>query len=292
MQVICDRIFHLAECPLWNVKEHALYWTDILNGELWRYDEKTGESILFWKGGLQVGGFAFSQSGDLILCSDKGIFRLPKEGYTEREPMLLYKMPFEKGERFNDVTTDPRGRIFAGTKRADLKDGKLYLFERGKQPEVLLEGIGISNGMTFSLDQKYFYHTDSLNCTIKRYEYEINTGRIRNPIVFYSGRPETGFPDGITLDAEGHIWVAFWGTSCIRRLSLKGMVDSEIKVPAVQPSSLVFGGMDMDKIFITTACEGGADIQNGLDKKGVFLGGLVFCMKSTFQGRCEWPANM
>lgn len=291
MKPIINRIFHLAECPLWNAGEQALYWTDILNGELWRYDDKSGESTLFWKGGLQIGGFAFSRNGDLILCSDKGVFRLQSSGNTEREPKLLYEAPFGRGERFNDVTTDPRGRILAGTKRDDLKNGKLFLFERGKQPEILLEGIGISNGMTFSLDHRYFYHTDSLECTINRYDYDINTGRIKNPIVFYRGSPNEGYPDGITLDADGFMWVAFWGASCIRRISFNGQIVNELEVQAIQPSSLMFGGKNLDKLFVTTACEGGKDLKTGLDENGNFLGGLVFYTQLSVKGRTEWLAN-
>jgi len=158
MNVITDKIYHLAECPLWNETEQALYWTDILNGEIWRYREIDGISELFWKGDMQVGGFAFNQKNELILCADKGVFRLDKAGRTT----LLFDIIFEKGERFNDITTDPAGRIIAGTKCENLKNGKLYIFENKKAPEIVLDKIGISNGMTFSLDHNYFYHTDSI----------------------------------------------------------------------------------------------------------------------------------
>lgn len=292
MEPICSNIFHLAECPLWNEQEQALYWTDILNGEIWRHEVKTKASRLFWAGDMQVGGFAFARNGDLILCSDRGVFRLSKTENGPGKLRLLFDVPFTAGERFNDVTTDPRGRLIAGTKRSDQKDGKLYLFESGRRPEVLLTGIGISNGMTFSLDYKHFYHTDSISRTITRFNYNLENGGIQDPAVFYQGTPAKGYPDGITLDAEGYVWVAFWGASCIRRISPEGKIIFEAKVPAIQPSSLMFGGEKLDELFITTACEGGADIESGLDETGNFLGGTVFCYHdSRTRGRLEWLAD-
>jgi len=292
METISTKIFHLAECPLWNIKEQALYWTDILNGEIWRYVCGSGSLELFWKGNMQIGGFAFGQNNDLILCSDKGVFLLPKSKKTDETPILLFEICFDKGERFNDITTDPRGRILAGTKRDDFKNGKLYLFAKGKQPEIVLEGIGISNGMTFSIRQDYFYHTDSLIYTITRYKYDVETAKISDPVAFFKGEPAMGYPDGITLDTEGYLWGAFWGNACIRRISPEGKIVEEIKVPAIQPSSLVFGDKNLDTLFITSACEGGADIQKGLDKEGTFLGGHVYKTKLKVKGRPEWLADI
>jgi sugar lactone lactonase YvrE len=106
------------------------------------------------------------------------------------------------------------------------------------------------------------------------------------------GNPADGYPDGITLDSEGYMWVAFWGASCVRRLSPDGKIAQEIMVPAIQPSSVMFGGEMMDTLFITSACEGGADIQKGLNAEGAFLGGQVFQIRLSIKGREEWPANV
>ncbi len=292
MKAITDRIFHLAECPLWNIDELALYWTDILNGEIWKYHEASGTLAMVWKADMLIGGFAFRQTGGLVVCSDKGIFTLPGNFKPTDQAVLVWDIRFEAGERFNDVTTDPAGRLIAGTKSGNGKNGKLYSLTRGKEPEVLLTGLDISNGMTFSPDQRYFYHTDSSYCTITKYDYSLNTGSISNPVPFYRGEPASGFPDGITMDASGNIWVAFWGASCIRKLSPGGLTEKEIKVPAIQPSSLIFGGKDLNRIYITTACEGASDLETGRDKDGNFLGGTVFSDAPGSFGRAEWYANI
>ncbi len=294
MQTICNKIFHLGECPLWSPVEKSLYWTDILNGEIWKYNESEGTSELYWKGDLMVGGFALSSDGSMILCSDSGIFRLRREvpGLTGIKPELIHEIPFRKGERFNDITTDPKGRIFAGTKDASLKEGKLWRIEKGMTPEVILDRIGISNGMTFSIDQQYLFHTDSQACTITRYKYDLTNGTISGGEIFYRGEPSAGFPDGITLDSQGNLWVAFWGGSCIRCLAPDGRISRVITLPARQPSSLNIGGSSMNTLYITSACEGGTDLAAGKDEEGNFLGGPVYSVKLNTRGRPEWLADI
>ena len=195
-------------------------------------------------------------------------------------------------ERFNDITTDPRGRLYAGTKCNNNKNGKLFLIEKGMPPRILLEGLGISNGMTFSIDLKYFYHTDSSALTITRYHYDIHTGNISQPEIFYRGEEKNGYPDGITIDTEDHLWVAFWGASSVRRFNPHGKLVHELKIPARQPSSVMFGGEKLNELFITSACEGGDDIEKGLDAEGNFLGGITYKVITPYQGRPEWPADL
>jgi D-xylono/L-arabinono-1,4-lactonase len=294
VQSLNNPICHLGEGPLWNVEKQQLFWTDILEGKIWKYTPSIQKVELAWQGDHKVGGFAFAKDGGMILCSDKGIFKIQKNqlGNVHAKPEKIVDIPLAANERFNDITTDPKGRLFAGTKCDDNKNGKLYLVEKGKKPIVVIDNTGISNGMTFSNDLKYFYHTDSIILRIMKYQYDVNTGRISNPELFYQGKEENGFPDGITIDTEDHIWVAFWSSSKVRRLNKKGEFVEEIKVPAIQPSSLIFGGAGMNELFITSACEGGFDIKNGLDQKGNFLGGLVFRVETKFKGRPEWPVDL
>lgn len=294
VQSLNNPICHLGEGPLWNVEKQQLFWTDILEGKIWKYTPSSQKVELEWEGDHKVGGFAFANDGGLILCSNKGVFKLSKDqlGNVHAKPEKIVDIPMTANERFNDITTDPKGRLFAGTKSDDNKNGKLYKIEKGKKPEVVINNIGISNGMTFSNDLKYFYHTDSIIRKIMKYQYDIDTGKISDPQIFYQGKEEYGSPDGITIDTEDHIWAAFWGSSKVRRLDPKGEFVLEIQVQALQPSSLIFGGKRLNELFITSACEGGFDIKNGLDEKGNFLGGLVFRVETKYIGRPEWPANL
>jgi sugar lactone lactonase YvrE len=291
---IGNPICHLAECPIWNVAEQTLYWTDILEKRIWKYDPQ-GEVIRTeWVGDMEVGGFAFTESGDIIMCTDKGVYRLqgPAGSEARSDLSLLWDIPMADDERFNDITTDPRGRILAGTLTDRRVEGILYRLEKGKSPAILLRDIGTSNGMTFSLDLKHFYHTDSHARTITRYDYDLDSGEIANPAVMYQAAEGNGVPDGITMDAEGCIWIACWRGRRVIRIDTKGKILLELPVPAVQPSSVAFGGEQMDELYVTSACQGAADLTRGLDQDGRYLGGDVFRAPVGIKGRTEWPADM
>ena len=288
---IGNPICHLAECPIWNDSEQMLYWTDILEKRIWKYDPKTGECLIEWEGELKVGGFCFTEQNDMVLCTDKGIYKLVRS----REPSLLplFNISMADNERINDITTDPKGRIFAGTLLTSRQDGILYRLEKGKTPIPVLIGLNTSNGMTFSMDLKYFYHTDSSpSMRITRYSYDIEKGDLSDPVLYYQGTDQYGHPDGITIDIQDHIWVACWGASRIIRLDPGGRIVSEIKTDALKTSSVVFAGEKMNELYVTSACEGGKDIEKGLDENGNFLGGLIYHVDNPgVSGRKEFPAN-
>lgn len=285
-------ICNLGEGPVWNVQQHKLYWTDIFNRRIWRFDPKTGNSSIFWEGDLQVGGFAFTRSGEVVLCSDKGVYLIPGSPSACTKPFRLFDIPLSDNEMFNDITVDPKGRLFAGTlTRPDFSGGRLYRLEKGKEPAVVLKDLYCSNGMSFSLDERTFFHTDSIFRRITKYDYDRETGEISNPKVYFQGTPEMGSPDGLTMDREGFIWAAFWGGFCVRRLDPEGKVAAEIRLPAKQISSVMFGGAKLNELYVTSACEGAQDTLTGLDKDGVFLGGHLYrCIPGVF-GREEWLAD-
>jgi len=285
---IGNPICRLAECPVWNDTEKALYWTDIPAGRLWRYDPHSGDIRLEWEGELLIGGFAFTAGNDIVMCTDKGLYKLAHPaGHIHR----LQDIPMADDERFNDITTDPRGRILAGTLTERRRDGTLYRLERDCAPVALLHDTRTSNGMTFSLDERYFYHTDSRLRTITRYDYDLASGDISDPHVVYQGREEDGSPDGITMDTEGCLWVACYRGGKVLRLDDQGQIVRELPVPAAQPSSVMFGGGALDELFITSASQGATDPIRGVDAHGRYLGGNVFRVRPGVAGRKEWRAN-
>ncbi len=283
----------LAECPLWDQSDGCLYWTDIPGRCLWRYDPKSGKSGPFWSGDMQVGGLCLCTDGSFLLCSDKGVFKLKGKlglvfdvGLSRGEPF-----GFAQGERFNDAVADTRGRVFAGTMKETLRDGRLFRLERGREPVCVLQGLGISNGMGFSADHHFFYHTDSIPRTITRYEYDERTGEIAKGRIWYRGDERDGCPDGMTVDGEDCVWVACWGGGCVIRLDPDGKELTRIKVPALQVSALTFGGAEYKTLYITTAAKGAADSGAGMDKDGRFLGGSVYEVQCDVAGRPEGLAG-
>lgn len=294
IEIIHKGICHLGEGPVWNSRCQKLFWTDIYNRRIWEYSPEKRESNIFWNGSYQVGGFAFTRSGNMVLCTDKGVYliKINSEGIPEQEPELLFEIPLLDNEMFNDITVDPEGRIFAGTLlRPDFRQGSLYRLEKGKRPKVVLKELFCSNGMTFSLDERYFFHTDSNVHRITRYNYDRKTGEISNPKVCFQGNAEMGSPDGITLDSQNYIWAAFWGGGCVRRIDPAGKVVAELKVPARQPSSVMFGGVGLNELYVTSAAENAENIITGYDSDGIFAGGPVYRLLPGVAGREEWLAD-
>ena len=293
LELVFDGICHLGECPVWHVEQQKLFWTDILNNRLWVYDPLKHQSREFWEGRHRVGGFAFTRRGGMVMCTDTGIYLLDESefGILDGKTRKIADVPMRPEEVFNDITVDPKGRIFGGTMLLDNTDGTLYRIEKNREASPLVRGVRCPNGMTFSMDERWFYHTDSTECTITRYAYDASTGRIGNPVIFYQGNEAEGVPDGITLDTEDHVWVAFWGGSAVRRLDPNGRSVLEIPIPAKQPSSVMFGGSDLSDLYITSAAEDAADIEGGLDENGEFLGGHVYRCQTPFKGRPEWLAD-
>lgn len=253
----------LAECPLWNVQENRLYFTDIEQYCIWRLDPQTGNAEKFYNSQFKIGGFAFNNDGTLILCAESHVFKLYKNGETEK----LYSMTLPSSGRFNDITTDPAGRIYAGT----MNDG-LFLFEKDKKPVTLIEKVNCSNGMTFSLDEKTFYHAVTKDCVINCYDYDRATGGISSKREFFNSHANNEWPDGLTIDLVGCLWVAFWSGG-IKRISPDGKVIHELKIPAKNPTSVMFGGKKLGELFITTAS------------------GEIFRIKPETGGRREWEAK-
>ena len=288
-------ICHLGEGPLWHVGQRRLYWTDIYERRLWVFDPASGSSRVFWQGDLQVGGFAFRRDGVAGAVHGPGGVPAgdrPRTATPRRSPGCCTGCRWRKTRCSTTSPPTREGRVYAGTLDRSSPTGCLYRLERGKDPVRLLEGIGCSNGMTFSLDERFFFHTDSLARRITRYEYDRRTGDIRSPRVFFQGASPDGLPDGITLDAEDHLWVAFWGAAAVRRLDPAGKIVREFLFPARQVSSVMFGGPGLDELYVTSAAEDAADLSTGRDADGVFLGGPLYRFRPGVRGRPEWPAEI
>jgi sugar lactone lactonase YvrE len=191
------------------------------------------------------------------------------------------EIPREQSARFNDVIADPRGRVFCGTVSLDDSHGRLYRLDCDSSLHLLFEDIACSNGMAFTLDQKGFYYTESLARKIHFFDYDVEDGSLSNQRTFAAFNEANGLPDGATLDADGNLWAAFWGGSCIARLSNDGKMDEQVFLPTPKVSSLTFGGDDHSHLYITTA--GG----NNKEEHGA-LADALFRLKTKARGLPEY----
>jgi sugar lactone lactonase YvrE len=246
----------LGEGPVWDPRSEKLYWTDIEKFDLHIYDPATNTDRAI-NVGQYLGAFAVRAQGGLVLALKSGFatFDLATETITplaDAESHLL-------DNRFNDGKCDPAGRFWAGSLFLDEDHGQgkafLYCLNPDHSVQQKLAGVTISNGLAWTADHKTMYYIDSPTECVMAYDYDLATGNIANgrKVISVNGEVQ-GYPDGMTIDAEGMLWVAHWNGACVRRWNPQtGEVMAEIKLPVSRPTSCVFGGKDFDTLFITSA---------------------------------------
>jgi D-xylono/L-arabinono-1,4-lactonase len=264
-EIVANYSCIIGENPLWHPLEKRLYWCDISSGRLFRYEPATGKHEQCYEG-RTIGGFTMQADGSLLLFMDRGEIGLWREG---RPLALIAQIPSERTTRFNDVIADPRGRVFCGTMSSTQSKGALYRLDLDGSVHKVLEGVGCSNGMAFTLDRRGCYYTDSFAREIYFFDYNIENGSIEAPRVYAGFAEPDGLPDGATLDANGRLWSALWDGSCVVRLGPDGGIEDRIAVLARKTSSLTFGGDDYTDIYITTA-GGDNKAENGVHSGALF----------------------
>jgi D-xylonolactonase len=293
IELINDPNALVGEGPLWVPQEQILYWTDIRTGRFFRYDPASNDHRQVHEG-VFVGGFRVNHSGGLTLGTWEGVqlWRSDEDTkWIEHDPDAL---------RFNDVTAGPDGSFYAGS-AFDGGVGKLYRFYLDGRRDVIAEGLGISNGMGFSPDLRTFYHTDSSPRTIYRYDYDPATHRLGTRRTFVVLPNTEGVPDGLTVDGEGYVWSAVWGSGCVIRFDPDGKEERRIRFPATQTSAPMFGGPDLTDLYVSTASIGTGSPPSGIEPIGydfsAHRGGALYRIRDVgFQGKPEfetdfqWPA--
>lgn len=250
-EVIADYACEIGEGPMWHPIERKVYWLDIPKGRIFRYDPASGAHEQCYEGEV-VGGFTVQADGALLLFMAKGAVKIWNgSAFTT----VLDEIPEERDSRFNDVIADPAGRVFCGTMATEDRLGRFYRLDTDGKLTKLLEGIGCSNGMGFTADRKQMYYTDSIKREIYLFDYDEATGDISNQRVLIrtSEAEGEGIPDGMTVDAEGHLWCARWDGSCLVRYTPEGTEECRVAFPAPKVSSVTFGGDDYTDMYVTTA---------------------------------------
>ena len=250
-ELVADYQCVTGEGPLWHPDEQCVYWLDIPRGRLFRYYPASGKHEMCYEGEV-TGGITLQTDGSLLMFQARGAVRRWREGILET---IIKEIPDERESRFNDVIADPAGRVFCGTMPTGERLGRLYRLDADGTLVKLLEGIGCSNGMGFTPDHRQMYYTDTIKREIYLFDYSQVTGEITNQRVFVR-TPEDeseGLPDGMTVDAEGHVWGARWDGGCLVRYAPDGSEDMRVRFPARKVSCLVFGGEDYTDMYVTTA---------------------------------------
>jgi L-arabinonolactonase len=243
----------LGEGISWEPAGERVWWTDIQERKLFRYDpiSRTLESFELPE---RLGSFGFVEGCDKIIGAFESGFALfhPETGRLDWLVRPKHEAP---NIRFNDGRVDRRGRFWAGSmvEGEGEPKGKLYCLH-GARLEVCLTGIAISNSICFSPDGRHLYFADTPHRTILRFDIDAAHGAIGNRRIF-AQTPHGAFPDGSNIDAEGHLWNAQWGASRVVRYAPDGSISGGMDIPTMQPTCIAFGGKNLDLLFVSSARE-------------------------------------
>lgn len=244
----------LGESVAWDAVEQRLWWTDIQERRLYRYDPRSA-SLATYELPERLGSFGFVEGGERLIAAFESGFALyhPQSGRIEWIARPAHGAP---NVRFNDGRVDRQGRFWAGsmTEGGGAPMGKLYCLD-GREARVHLTEIAICNSICFSPDGRHLHFADTPHRAILKFDVDGQSGLLSNRRVF-ARTPEGAFPDGANVDADGHLWSAHWGAGRIVRYAPDGSISGEIDVPASQPTCIAFGGGALDLLFVTSAREG------------------------------------
>ena len=242
----------LGEGPVWHEGEGALYWVDIERPAILRYDATTTKTEVF-EMPERIGCIAFRSAGGIIAGMQSGF------AHVDLDPLRVCRLTDPEaslpGNRFNDGKCDQRGRFWAGTMAIDMQEatGTLYRLDPDGEVHAMDTDYGITNGPAWSPDGKVLYHNDSKARRVYAFACDRESGAIDNKRCLIELTGDEGFPDGLTVDRDGFIWLAHWGGSRVTRFSPTGEVDRVLKMPVSQVTSCAFGGPDLKTLYITSA---------------------------------------
>lgn len=253
VELVIDSKSELGEGAIWNQKTGELLWINITGKILNFYNPLTGNNKEMFTGQM-IGTVVPTESGAVLVALKNGIYKLnPETGTKKRIVDPEENLP---NNRFNDGKCDPSGRFWAGT--MSLQDekgaGALYRLDADSSIHKMIENVSISNGIVWSPDNSKMYYIDTPTQKIVAYDFNNETGKIENPKIAVKVPQEMGSPDGMTIDSEGHIWVALWGGSSVACWNpVSGELLRTIEVPSKNVTSCAFGDKDLGTLYITTA---------------------------------------
>ncbi len=246
---VWQRHSRLGEGPIW--WNNQLYWVDILAGELLGFEPSSGKKQC-WQAGQMIGTVVPCKTGRLLLATESGLMTF----YPENQTFKIEESPVSKHikGRFNDGKCDPLGNLFAGTIVSN-KGASLYRINQNFDYTELLSGVTVSNGLAWY--SSFFYYIDTQTQRVDVFDYDIDRGDIKNQRIAFSLEAFEGYPDGMTIDSDGNLWIAFYDGQCVRCFEREsGICLCKISLPVPRVTACWFGGDVLNDLYITTAREG------------------------------------
>lgn len=277
-----------GEGILWEAATKCIYWTDINRFLVHRYDLRRAELKTWFFSEPATCVLVTGKRDTLLLVLGSKALLWEPECNVRHEP--LFNLPGWPFVRCNDAAIDPRGDLWVGTMRNNVKaggepgeaggaDGVLYRIDGSGCVSEWRRDLGISNTLLWSPDNSRFYFGDTLQNQIWSYDYDQTDGSICNQQPFFQGF-DRGWPDGSSIDSEGYIWNCRYGGGCIVRVAPDGSVDRVIEMPVSNLTNCTFGGKDNTTLYITSAAPDSGRWER--------FGGCLFAIETNVAGL---PAN-
>lgn len=278
---VLDAKAELGEGPLWDAATRRLYWVNIKQREIHRFDPASGRDEC-WMAPSEVGSLALRQRGGLVAALRGGFHFF--DPAANRWQAVVEPEAGLPGNRFNDGKPDRQGRFWAGSMDDAEKatTGGLYRLGADLSCKRLVDGIVCSNALCWSPDGRTMYFGDSYACTVWAWDFDTVTGEIANRRVFAQRPAGEGYPDGATVDAEGGVWIAYWDGWKVARFDPAGKLEREVKLPVAKPTCPAFGGADLDICYVTSAA-----IRTRPDDAPQPLSGGIFAFEPGVKGLAE-----
>lgn len=271
----------LGEGPVWHPGEQALYWLDIYQTRLYCFNPRSGQHQVVELGVL-ASAMGVRARGGFVMATQNGFaFWDPQ---AERFDPVSDPDPDITETRFNDGKTDRQGRFWSG-KMSDKPANSLFRLDADCSVHRMESGIGTSNGLGWSPDNRTFYFTNSPARVIYAYDFDAASGAISRRRIFAQvpDEPGEGLPDGLAIDQEGCIWSARWGGWKIVRYRPDGSIEREVPMPVEFPTSCAFGGSNLDEMYITSAW---VEVKPELRGEQP-MAGDIYCLKTPVPGLPE-----
>jgi sugar lactone lactonase YvrE len=255
VELVLDAGARIGEGPSWDVATRRLLWVDILARQVHRYDPETGQNET-WTFEQQVGAVVARAQGGFLLALEDGFWTT--EGIGAKPRRLAGVEGDDQSARMNDGKCDRRGRFWAGTMAHDARPeaGSLYRLDPGGAVTRILERVTISNGIGWSPDSRTMYYVDSLTYAVDAFDYDLATGDAVNRRQIIRTPVGEGLPDGLAVDSEGFLWIAFYGGWSVHRYTPGGKLERTVRLPVANVTSCAFGGPDLGDLYITSGASG------------------------------------
>lgn len=239
----------VGEGPLWDERGQRLYFVDLVGRRLLRFDPASGE-CREWPMPSTIAAAALTESGGVVVALSDGFYALD---IATARVTLIARRRLPDGTQFNDAKVDRNGRFVAVSMDRSMTSPNAGIFRlSGGMVEELGSGFTIGNGPCWSLDGKTFYCADSIPKAIYAYDYSADSCDLANRRLFADTTELGGIPDGATIDARGYLWMAICGGGKVVSFAPSGAVARVIDMPTPWVSSVMFGGPDLQRLYVTS----------------------------------------